>query len=277
MAGLRLDDVNFEKFKDIVYQESGICFNSVNRVVLEARINDNIKKLQLSSFDDYYKLLKTSQSEMRNFLDSVTTNLTKFFRNDAHFKAFNEHVLPEILKRKSASKSLKIWCAGCSTGEEPYSVAMSILENPGFRSWNVKISASDLSLKSLVTAKAGRYRSDKLDKVDPKIKEKYFDKVADDYVVKDSVKKLIRFDYHNLKNKSSFENMDVIFCRNVIIYFDAESQQQTIDRFYNALGEDGYLYIGHSESLFGMKTQFQFNKVGTAIVYTKGNVGINNE
>lgn len=275
MAGPQLTDEVFEKFKNIVYDESGICFNSINRIVLEARINENLKRKGLETHEEYYSLLTKDKAEMQHFLDSVTTNLTKFFRNDAHFKSFREKVLPEIIARKGGtSKSLKIWSAGCSTGEEPYSIAIVLLDTPLLRGWDLKVYASDLSLKSLITAKAGKYRKDKLENVEPRYLSTYFEEVGAEYVVKDEVKKLIRFDYHNLRHKGSMSSLDIIFCRNVIIYFDAESQKQTISRFYDTLNTDGYLYIGHSESLFGMETNFRFNKVGNSILYTKGNINL---
>ncbi|MBI4976044.1 MAG: protein-glutamate O-methyltransferase CheR [Spirochaetes bacterium] len=268
---LTLTDEYFEKFKTTVYEESGICFNSVNRVVLEARINENIKRKSLAGFDAYYQLVKSNKEELREFLDSITTNLTKFFRNESQFVSLRQ-VLPQIAAKKTAgNRVIRIWSAGCSTGEEPYSIAITAGELGGALSGcTVSIFASDISLKSLITAKEGRYRKDRFENVDKAIVERYFDVMPEECVARDNIKKMITFDYHNLKHPVTFKDLDIIFCRNVIIYFDAESQKRTIDRFYEALGPAGYLYLGHSESLFGMTTNFKFNKLDDAIVYTKG-------
>ena len=256
----------------MVYEESGICFNSVNRVVLESRINENIRARSLPDYDAYYQYLKKDRESLKEFLDSVTTNLTKFFRNEAQFVSLKQTVIPEIVARKAktGSRVLRIWSAGCSTGEEPYSIAITVRESEALRGSQVSIFASDISLKSLIAAKEGRYRKDKFEQIDKAIIDKYFDAMADEYIVRDELKKLITFDYHNLKHPSAIKNLDIIFCRNVIIYFDAESQKRTIDQFYDVLNAEGYLYLGHSESLFGMQTSFKFNKMDDSIVYTKG-------
>lgn len=256
----------------MVYEESGICFNSVNRVVLESRISENIRTRSLPDHEAYYQFLKKDKDALKEFLDSVTTNLTKFFRNEAQFVSLKQTVIPEIVARKTkaGNKVLRIWSAGCSTGEEPYSIAITALMSDALKGWQVSIFASDISLKSLISAKEGRYRKDKFEQIDKAIIDRYFDALPDEYVARDELKKPITFDYHNLKHPSAIKNLDIIFCRNVIIYFDAESQKRTIDQFYDVLNPEGYLYLGHSESLFGMQTNFKFNKIDDSIVYSKG-------
>lgn len=267
-----LNDEEFDLFKDKIYQESGIHFSPINRPILESRIKERLKFKQIIYPKDYYTLLMDNRDELNFLLDNVTTNLTSFFRNDTHFEALNSIVLPEIENRKStlSNKKLKIWSAGCSTGEEPYSIAISVLEkliSPN--SWHVEIIASDISLKSLMIAKEGYYSIDKVENVKQEYLTKYFDKTNGGYRIKDFVKSLIRFDYHNLKFDNGERDIDIIFCRNVIIYFDRNAQIEVIKKFSECANELSYLFIGHSESLFGMNSDYKFHKLGNACIYRK--------
>lgn len=269
MSDFILTDEEFILFKDLVYKESGICFNLINKVVLESRIKSSMEEYNLSKTRDFYELLSNS-NELKDFLSKITTNLTKFFRTETNFELLKRFVLPDIISRKGSGSQIRIWSAGCSTGEEPYTIAMTCLETPGITENNIKIYASDISLNSLVAAKEGRYSENKIENVPKEYLIKYFDKLSSgEYIIKNAIKKLITFDYHNLVHRGTQYNMDIIFCRNVLIYFDEESQKLTVKRFYDILGEYGYLFIGHSESLFGMDTRFKFNNINGSIVYTK--------
>ena len=270
MNELKLTDQQFELFRDFVYRESGICFNIINKIILESRIASLMKEKHLEKVEDYYRLVSSNKDELKSFLDNITTNLTKFFRNEPNFKLLKNYVLPKIKKTKNLGEQIRIWSAGCSTGEEPYSIAITCLETPGIKEGDIKIFASDLSLNSLVAAKEGRYAAHKIENIPEDYLKKYFDKLpSGEYSIKNNIKKLITFDYHNLRHRGSQTNMDVIFCRNVLIYFDNESVKLTVNRFYDILNEHGYLFIGHSESLFGLDTKFKFNNIDNSIVYTK--------
>ncbi|MBT3276159.1 MAG: protein-glutamate O-methyltransferase CheR [Spirochaetales bacterium] len=265
-----LTELEFEQFRNLIYDQSGIHFSDTNRAILESRLRERLKVADMLKVSDYYSLIRRDEGEMKTLLDSVTTNLTRFFRNTAHFKAFEHFVIPEIVKKKNASKSktIRIWSAGCSTGEEPYSIAILLKEilPPGFKA---EIIGSDLSLKSLMAAKEGYYPSSRLNDVPEKYLDRYFVPAADGYRVNDDVKAMIRYDYHNLKFDSGSRNLDVVFCRNVIIYFDEAAQKAVIQKFWDSLDHDSYLFIGHSESLFGMKTDFEFVKTDWATLYRK--------
>ena len=181
------------------------------------------------------------------------------------------YVIPNIIAEKKAlgvDKTIRIWSAGCSTGEEPYTIAILMKEicPPDFK---FQITASDISLKSLMVGQKGFYTDTKVDGVPSQYLAKYFTKVEDGYQVKKELMDTIRFDYHNLKNDSGARNLDIIFCRNVLIYFDEPAQLAVINRFYNSMGKHSYLYIGHSESLFGMNTKFEFLKTQWACLYQK--------
>jgi chemotaxis protein methyltransferase CheR len=265
-----ITDQEFENFRKVIYDESGIHFSSSNRSILESRLKERLKKSKLDSVSEYYKLIRQNDEELKILLDSVTTNLTRFFRNTSHFKTFENYVLPHLLehKQKNRDNTLKIWSAGCSTGEEPYSIALIVKEKVPAHV-KVEIVASDLSLKSLMTAREGFYPETRINGVPEKYLKKYFDKKGNGYQIKDEIKSLITFDYHNLKHDSGLRNLDVVFCRNVIIYFDEVAQKAVIDQFWKAMSPHSFLFIGHSESLFGMDTQFQFLKTDWAVIYKK--------
>ena len=266
-----LNDHDFENFRKLIYDESGITFSATNRSILDSRIKELLRLKQVQTPAEYYGMVLRNPEELKVMLDSVTTNLTRFFRNQPHFDALVNYVIPNIIAEKKAlgvDKTIRIWSAGCSTGEEPYTIAMIMKEicPPG---WNFQITASDISLKSLMTAQQGFYSDAKVDGIPADYLQKYFTKMDGGYQVKKELSEKIRFDYHNLKNDSGVRNLDVIFCRNVLIYFDEPAQLAVVNRFYNSMSQHSYLYIGHSESLFGMKTNFQFLKTQWACLYTK--------
>ncbi len=264
-----LTDEDFNLIKDMIYKESGISFSDVNRPILESRIKERCRKKEIEAPRDYYNQVLKDPEELKVLLDSVTTNLTKFFRNDTQFKALKEEVLPEIIKRKT-NKQIKVWSAGCSTGEEPYTIIIVLFEAlPNPETWNIQIISSDISLKSLLVAKEGFYPEERCDNIPPEYLTKYFNKVDGGYKIKDVYKKYIRFDYHNLKNDNGERDFDIIFCRNVIIYFDKKAQEEVIEKFNTSLNQEGYLFLGHSESLYGMQTGFKFAKAGDACLYRK--------
>ena len=266
-----LGDSDFERFRTLIYDESGIHFSESNRTILESRLKERLRAAKLDSIGEYFNHVKRNQDELKVLLDAVTTNLTRFFRNAAHWKTFENYVVPQIVERKKSGgdRTIRLWSAGCSTGEEPYTIAIELLEllPPGF---TFEILASDLSLKSLMVAQQGFYADTRMNGVPEHYLTKYFDRKDGGYQVKEHVKQNIKFDYHNLKNDSGKRNLDVVFCRNVLIYFDEAAQKAAVERFWEAMGPTSYLFIGHSESLFGMQTQFKFLKTDWACIYGKG-------
>jgi chemotaxis protein methyltransferase CheR len=263
-------DAVFEQYRNLIYNESGIHFTSTNRSILESRLKERLREKGINSEKDYFALISRDQGELKGFLDSITTNLTRFFRNQAHFDAMEHFVVPELIniKKASGNNTIKIWSAGCSTGEEPYTIAMLMSEILPI-SWKYEIVASDLSLKCLMFAKDGFYADSRIVGIPDAYLKKYFDKVEGGYKVHADIKSKIRFDYHNLKNDSGLRGLDIVFCRNVIIYFDEAAQNAVINRFWDAMAFKSFLYIGHSESLFGMDTKFEFVKTQWATLYRK--------
>lgn len=265
-----LSNQNFEKFKKLIYDESGITFSETNRSILESRLKDRLRENKMEKVEDYYRVLTSNREELKIMLDSVTTNLTRFFRNQPHFDALIHYVIPEIVKIKKAEgkNKVRIWSAGCSTGEEPYTIAMVMKRHlpPGF---TADILASDLSFKSLVVGKQGFYPESRVVGIPDDYLAQYLTKQGNGYQMNADIMQMIKFDYHNLKHDANRNDVDILFCRNVIIYFDEPAQEAVINRFWDAMSPHSFLFIGHSESLFGMKTKFEFLKTEWACLYQK--------
>jgi chemotaxis protein methyltransferase CheR len=270
MSDVFFSDTDFTLYRSLIYNESGIHFTATNRSILESRLKEQLRNKSIPTVQAYYDIISKNKEELKSFLDSITTNLTRFFRNQAHFDALEHHVIPELikLKKETGNTTIKVWSAGCSTGEEPYTIAMllsEILPLP----WKFEITASDISLKCLMTGKEGFYADSRIAGIPDNYLVKYFDKVEGGYKVHAGLMSKIRFDYHNLKNDSGQRELDIVFCRNVIIYFDEAAQLAVINRFWDAMANKSFLFIGHSESLFGMDTSFEFVKTQWATLYRK--------
>jgi chemotaxis protein methyltransferase CheR len=265
-----LPDHDFELYRKLIYDQSGIHFSVTNRSILESRLKERLRDKKMDDYASYYRLITSNHDEMKYLLDSVTTNLTRFFRNTAHFDAFEKFVIPDVIagKKPGAESKIRIWSAGCSTGEEPYTIAMILMDKLP-PPWKGEVIASDISLKSLMVGKEGFYPESRIQGIPDNYLAKYLERKGNGYLVKEELRKLVRFDYHNLRYDSGTRGLDVVFCRNVLIYFDEAAQKATVERFWEAMAPRSYLFIGHSESLFGMKTRFEFVKTEWACLYRK--------
>lgn len=266
-----LSDTQFNEFRKIIYDSSGITFSETNRSILDSRLKERLREKNIADLNDYYKLITSNKEEFKVFLDSITTNLTRFFRNQPHFDALINYVIPHVIEEKKKSfgdKKIRIWSAGCSTGEEPYTIAM-LLKDKLPAPYTFEIIASDISLKSILVGQQGFYPDLRISGIPQNYLASYFDKVDKGYQVKKELMSTIKFDYHNLRFDMGVRNLDIVFCRNVLIYFDEAAQKNTIDNFWKAMAKHSYLFIGHSESLFGMDTKFEFLKTPWACLYQK--------
>jgi chemotaxis protein methyltransferase CheR len=222
--------------------------------------------LGLKDFGEYLDVVRSDASggELTSMLDALCTNLTGFFREPAHFAYLAEHVVPACAKRSTSNRRLRIWSAGCSTGEEPYSIAMAALGaaiDPS--GWDIGVLATDLSTKALLTAKKGVYSADRVEAVPAYLRARCFDLVQRRpeklYRVGQEVRDLIHFARMNLTGPWPMEGpFDVIFCRNVMIYFEPETERQLVERFWQLLAPGGLLMIGHSESLATLRDRFRY-------------------
>lgn len=252
----------FNEFSDFIMQQCGIKLTHGKKVLLEARLQKRLRKLNIKSFEKYRDYVFSphgAQEELVHFIDVITTNKTDFFREPAHFDYLVQKALPELISVGKPYRKIKVWSAGCSTGEEPYTLSIVLNEyeekNPGFR---FEILASDISTKVLEKAVKGIYEMNKLDEIPLSIKKKYFlkhkDKDRQIAKVTSLLKQSIQFKRINFMQPDYGirEPMNIIFCRNVIIYFDRATQEKLIRRFCANLTKGGYIFLGHSETLNGM-------------------------
>jgi chemotaxis protein methyltransferase CheR len=267
-----LSDKEFELFRGLIYKTSGINLTSSKKELVKARLSKRLTKTGIGSFEQYYKFVTKHDKngeELVHLLDSISTNKTDFFREGKHFDFLNTKLLPDLIqkKEKGGNKTIRVWCAASSSGEEPYTLAITILNhiNPN-DGWNIKILATDISTKILQRAIKGIYTKDSLKGISPAIVSAHFTHVVIDnanyFKVKDHLKKIITFRRFNLITSNfPFRNpFDFIFCRNVMIYFDTETQHKLILKFYNCLPKDGYLFIGHSETLARKTHGFKYTQ-----------------
>ena len=262
-----------DKYIEIIHLWSGIYFTNSNISVLKRKILQQSKSENLPP-GDYLDLISKDNEKMMEFIDSITTNFTKFFRHREQFEFIKNKLIPEIaLKREQQGIfKIKLWSAGCATGEEVYSLLISALES--FEENNIKmkleIVASDISLKCLEIAQKGVYSKEKLQDVSPYILSKYFFKVDENkFGINEDIKKYVRFDFHNLLHDSGLRNIDIVMCRNVLIYMDEKSISKVLDNIYISMNNDGYLFLSPTESLFGLTTKFKSSKQENVFFYNK--------
>ncbi len=273
-----LSDATFRDLRDVVYSLCGIYYTESKKYLLEGRIAKRITARGLNSFEDYLSLLKSPQSrhEINQLFEAITINETYFFRAEQQFEAFEKIIIPEIIKFKSQSGNpiIRIWSAASSTGEEAYTLAMILLEKvkPLFPNVQFQILGSDINNAVLETARKGIYKEYSVRNVPPNYLNKYFTKQGNTYLLSEEVKKIVKFMNLNLYDSvqmRSIINCDVIFCCNVLIYFDIPSKQQVVSYLYDSLNKGGYLFIGYSESLHGISKAFKLVHLPRAMAYKK--------
>ncbi len=261
-----LTQEQFERICKIVKGISGINLREGKEALVRARLLKRLRQLGLKDFNSYIDYISSpdGRQEIIHMVDAITTNKTSFFRESIHFEFLRKRVIKEI-----KGKRIRIWSAACSSGEEPYSIAISLMEElPNISSWDVKILATDISLEMLQKAKKGIYSFESVSNVPLELRQKYFDPMREGgyFQIKSKVKDLIHFAYLNLMDKWPMKGpFDVIFCRNVMIYFAKETQQELVGRFYNLLREGGYLFVGHSEGLVSIRHNFKYVRPATYI------------
>jgi len=267
---MEITDTEFNLFQRLIYDASGIFLTPAKKELLKSRLVKRVREHSLHSFKEYYKYVTESDSsgdELISVLDCISTNLTEFFREIAHFEFLADRLVPGLLetKKKKNEKKIRVWSAGCSTGEEPYTLAMVLSESiPSLMEWDVKILATDISTRVLRKSMMGIYPKERLKGIPPHLSNTYFEREhsasKENFRVKEVLRNMISFRRLNLMdNIFPFKgNFDFIFCRNVMIYFDKKTQGELVSKFYKHLTPQGFLFIGHSESLAGTDNKFKY-------------------
>ena len=274
---LELTDRDYRNFSALIYEKSGINLHQGKRELLKARLAKVLRQSDFTSVREYYDFLMndTTGDAFIPLLDVISTNLTAFFREPKHFDFLSEVVVNELFGASGQRRSgeIRVWCAGCSSGEEAYSIAMNLLEAlPESRHDDIRILATDISTRMLQAADRGIYEAARVEKVPWPTRRQFFQKGANRwagcYRVKSHVRRRVNFQRLNFIEPFPFSNaFDVIFCRNVMIYFDKTTQENLVNRFYDVIASSGYLFIGHSESLTGVQHRFRYIRPS---VYRKG-------
>lgn len=267
----------FRLLRDIVYRHCGIFFDEDSKYLLEKRLTRRLGALNLSSFRDYYHFLRFNRSkdqELMDIMDILTTNETYFFRESFQLKAFTDEIIPEIISRKEArgSRSLRIWSAGCSTGEEPYTIAMLLHDVPELKGWKIEIIGTDISQRVLQHARRAVYGRSSFRATEEEYISRFFHEQDDGLRVNDSIRELVTISHLNLLDTQRMimlGKMDIIFCRNVVIYFDLEAKKRVVESFHSSLVDGGFLLLGHSESLINVTTLFKLRHFKNDMIYQK--------
>ena len=257
-----LTENQFQKIGKIVYQVCGIRLTPGKEELVKARLGRRLRVLNLNDFDEYLDFLDNNKSnELSIMVDALTTNKTFFFREIEHFNFLTKHILPVIAE---TTRKLRIWSAGCSSGEEPYTLSILLHDKiSSIANWDVKILATDISPSMLKTAHNAIYSEELLGEVSMKMKQQYFEvvngNIKPEYKVISRIKNIIKFAELNLMNSWPMKGpFDVIFCRNVMIYFDKQTRERLINRYWELIKPNGFLFVGHSESLTGISNSFKY-------------------
>ena len=253
----------FDKVRALVKEETGIVLSDGKQDMVYGRLTRRSRALNLPNFESYIKIIeRNDDEELIHLVNAITTNLTSFFREEHHFEYLKGTVFPELMKKNAATRKIRIWSAGCSTGEEPYSIAMTVREFfPWDSGWDVKIIATDLDSNVVDTGKKGVYTLSRVEGVSTEYKKRWMrrgkgDK-SDFVKMGPELQEIITFKQLNLLEGWPIKGpIDIIFCRNVVIYFDKDTQRVLFDRYADTLAGDGHLFIGHSENMFNVCDRF---------------------
>ncbi len=271
----RLSVEDFRLLRDLVYEHAGLVYDESAMMLFDRRLGERLEVLGLPTYQAYYKYLRfdaRNQQELEEAVERLTTKETYFFRQEYQLRAFQAELLPRLQQANARTRRLLVWSAGCSTGEEAYTLAALILESALFDGWDIRVIGTDLSKQSVAHARRGVYQASSLRATSARDKSRYFLELDDGFHINDAVKKLCQFGQMNLFDSGRGNlvgRADAIFCRNVLIYFDVRSRKRVIDNLYQRLTPGGYLMLGHSESLLNLSTAFELVHLRDDLVYRK--------
>jgi chemotaxis protein methyltransferase CheR len=257
-------DASFERIRQFVSEHTGIVLTEAKKNMVYGRLSKRIRKGRFETFDEFCDALEEGDEDEQEFMiNAITTNLTAFFREQHHFDFLAETLIPKLVEEKKHNKRLRIWSAGCSTGEEPYSIAITLKEAlPDFDEWDVKILATDLDANVVAHGKQGVYREERITGLPEEVIERWFKRGKGDNVgmvrVHPELQQMITFKRLNLLREWPMKGpFDLMFCRNVVIYFDKDTQKVLFDRYADILEPEAHLFIGHSETLYKVSDRFE--------------------
>lgn len=271
----RMRPEEFRLLRDLINDHAGIYFDDDAITSFDRRLSERLIALDLAGYDEYYKHLRFNlrgPAELDEAIEVLTTNETYFFRQEYQLRGFRDEVLPRLAAESSGRRRLAIWSAGCSTGEEAYTIAIFVHESGLFTGWDVRVIGSDISKRSVATARRAIYRGSSFRAISEAARHTYFRDTPEGPQVVDYIRKMCHFGHLNLLDGgkcSIVGRVDAIFCRNVLIYFDVRSRRQVIDNLYERLIPGGYLMLGHSESLLNVSTAFELVHLREDLVYRK--------
>jgi chemotaxis protein methyltransferase CheR len=275
MAEKTINQEEFLKFREFFYRKTGIQFEDSKRYFVDKRLIERIEETDSGNFRNYFIKLRfeTSGEELQTLTNLMTVNETYFFREEYQFKCMVTAMLPEITAQKKDYRPIRIWSMPSSSGEEAYSIAMYLLEYwPGINKWDVEIISSDIDTKIIAQARRGNYSARSVQNLPSNLLKKYFRANGDDYQICDDLRQAVEFTRVNLmtpEDVRGYRGFDLIFCRNLLIYFDDLSRRQAADTFFDALNPGGFLCLGHSESMSRISSLYQVRKFSDSVVYQK--------
>jgi len=271
-AGHGLSEHELSEIRMLIEERTGIHFDSSRERFFSARVREHLQERGYSRSAELLRAIRKTNVEYEALLEKLLTQETTFFRYPAVFEAFEKRVLPELHVKKfwKNPRTLRVWSAGCSTGEEPYSIAITILDSLSLaEAWDVEILATDIGRQALKHGERAIYSGRSLSSVNERQLATHFSSAEGSHQVKSRIRKLVNFVQMNLASPVYVGKMDLIFCMNVLIYFSEERRRALVQRFYDALEPGGYLFLGHSESIFKMPVKFQAIVLGDCILYRK--------
>lgn len=275
MAKIIINEEDFQKFREYFYRKVGIQFESSKRYFVDKRLIERIKATGVRDFREYFTMLRfeASGSELQKLVNLMTVNETYFFREEYQFQCLVNSILADIIKHKKDKSPIRIWSIPSSSGEEPYSIVMYLLEHwPDIAQWDVEIISSDIDTNIIESARRGFYSSRSVQYLPAALLKKYFAPKDGGFQISEDLRAAVEFTRVNLMDVAdmrAYRKMDVIFCRNLLIYFDDLSRRQAAETFFDALNPGGFVCLGHSESMSRISSLFRVRKFPEAIVYQK--------
>ena len=275
MADASISEDDFQKFREFFYRKTGIQFDMSKRYFVDKRLLERMADTGNATFRSYFTMLRFQASgvELQTLTNSMTVNETYFFREEYQFKCLVNSLLPDLVSRKKDDGPLRIWVLPSSSGEEPYSIAIYLLERwAGIHNFDVEIVASDIDTRILEQARCGLYSPRSVGQLPTAYRQKYFRQMGEDFQICDDLRGAVEYTRVNLSDRAdtrAYRNFDVVFCRNLLIYFDDVSRKAAAETFYDALKPGGFICLGHSESMSRISSLYKVRKFPEAIVYQK--------